>query len=1168
MRDAGRGAWELGLETQAARPVPRFPRPDFWLVCALLLALIAAAPLWSQPGLLNTRGGGDSPFLLFRLYELSESLRVGVFPVRWMPDAAYGYGFPFFNYYAALPYYFAALLRLAGFSLVAALKAVQAAGFVLAAAGMYAWARRALGSAPAAWAASAAYTFAPFHLVNVYVRGDSLSEFYAFAWYPLILLALDRVIERPAPGRAALPAAGSATALALAYGALLMTHNVSALIFTPFVALYAVVLLLRARASWRAWAVAAGAGLLGAALAAWVWAPALGEGAFVQLEVQTTGYFNYAQHFRALDLVQPGPVFQYGTGSRPTPFAMGLVQALLASVGALALAWRAWRARDAHAALALAGLLLATLMITPLARPLYERVPLLAFVQFPWRFLSVQALFASLAVGGLLVYAKTQGSNDAKPATLPAAFAASPPWRDIIAAVVLVLFLAIPQLIALPLDFLAVSDADVTPERLQQYELFTGNIGTTIRAEYLPRAVVPRPYTSGALVYGAPDPARVIAGRAQAGRLARRPDAQSWAVQAESPGATVAFPVLYFPGWEASIDGQPAPVRALDGLGWITLDVPEGTHDVTLQLARTPLRAAAEAVSAVALVLVAGLLAAEAFLPQRRRGTEVPQRNSNVEAAAPAATQQKLRAFSAPLCLCGEVAAALLLALLVSLLAERPPAARTDNLVWDFAARPYLAPGPLRYTYSADTLRLGDALTVTLDWPGHAPNLALVPAGCQIPREIAPGCPWIADTAGPALYVPTHAPPGLYLPRVRDGAAEFYLRPVRVTPLLSDNVVIGDTPVDVALIGAGDYSAGDTRAMLVTLNWQPRAAMHADDGLSLRLSDAAGNEWAARDTLAGLDGFYPSALWRPLLSFRDQVALPIPDGLPPAVYTLTVTLYDRGTLAPVMPPVALALDWPHATLRPDAPLVARLGALGVAGVDAPAAVVQGESIALTARFVALAALPADARLRWELRDAAGGTAYALDASLVPGADPARWPHGAYVLGRHTLAPPADFPPGVYTLRLVVGDEHVDLPDALAVTGRPRVFAVPPLGVTLNADYGGVIRLHGYTLARDGDRLTLTLAWGALQAPGRSYKVFVHLFDPASDAIPAQHDDFPRGGAYPTDQWVAGEVVTDVVTLDLSGVPPGRYRLGVGLYDPDDPSTRLGERVVLPDEVVR
>jgi len=45
---------------------------------------------------------------------MAVSLQAGVFPVRWMPDAAYGYGYPFFSYMAALPYYVAALLNIVG----------------------------------------------------------------------------------------------------------------------------------------------------------------------------------------------------------------------------------------------------------------------------------------------------------------------------------------------------------------------------------------------------------------------------------------------------------------------------------------------------------------------------------------------------------------------------------------------------------------------------------------------------------------------------------------------------------------------------------------------------------------------------------------------------------------------------------------------------------------------------------------------------------------------------------------------------------------------------------------------------------------------------------------------------------------------------------------------
>ena len=100
-----------------------------------LVALLAAAPLWG-PGMVNTRGGGDSPFLLQRAHQMVANLRAGVFPVRWMPDAAYGLGYPFFSYYAALPYYLSCLLALAGLALLTALKLVQSLGVVTAALAM------------------------------------------------------------------------------------------------------------------------------------------------------------------------------------------------------------------------------------------------------------------------------------------------------------------------------------------------------------------------------------------------------------------------------------------------------------------------------------------------------------------------------------------------------------------------------------------------------------------------------------------------------------------------------------------------------------------------------------------------------------------------------------------------------------------------------------------------------------------------------------------------------------------------------------------------------------------------------------------------------------------------------------------------------------------------
>src|SRR3989338_10214440 len=57
-----------------------------------------------------------------RIYEMAKALKFGQFPVRWVPDLGYGYGYPLFNFYAPLPYYFGAAFYLFGFNVLSATK--------------------------------------------------------------------------------------------------------------------------------------------------------------------------------------------------------------------------------------------------------------------------------------------------------------------------------------------------------------------------------------------------------------------------------------------------------------------------------------------------------------------------------------------------------------------------------------------------------------------------------------------------------------------------------------------------------------------------------------------------------------------------------------------------------------------------------------------------------------------------------------------------------------------------------------------------------------------------------------------------------------------------------------------------------------------------------------
>ena len=73
---------------------------------------------------------------------------------------------------------------------------------------------------------------------------------------------------------------------------------------------------------------------------------------------------------------------------------------------------------------------------------------------------------------------------------------------------------------------------------------------------------------------------------------------------------------------------------------------------------------------------------------------------------------------------------------------------------------------------------------------------------------------------------------------------------------------------------------------------------------------------------------------------------------------------------------------------------------------------------------------------------------------------------------------------------------------------------------------------------------VTLRWQALKKPARDYTVFIHVLD-AHGGLVAQQDSPPRGGAYPTSLWDAGEVVDDPHPLSFSAQPG--QRLEIGLY---------------------
>ena len=1004
----------------------------------LLLALLAALPLWTGPGMVNTRGGGDSPFLFFRLHQLMANLREGVFPARWMPDAAYGLGYPFFNFYAALPYYFAAIFNFVGFDLLTSIKIVQTLGFVFAGFALYGWVRRHFASHWAAWLAAIAYVYAPFHLVNVYVRGDSLSEFYAFIFYPLILWSIDLIFDSPRHW----PLLAGPALLALSYGGLILTHNVSALIFSPFVALYVLLDLLKSNIQNLKSKIAALAlGLvLAFVLSALFWLPALGEASLTQVsDVQTTGYFNYAEHFRAANLIQNSIGFDYAITTAPgsnSPFAMGLVQALgtVAGLVALIITWR----KDSHRRFrwfVLIGLALSTFMITPLSKPLWDTLPLLSYTQFPWRFLSIQALFTSLTIGYLaLVIARS-------------ARMAIPIGAIIITS----------MLFTLHPDYVPIRSDEITPLRLQLYEVFTGNIGTTIRAEYLPRTMIPRPYTGPLLIRAqhAVVPIRPIVSRDEASgrQLDRQTITQLWLVNVTSDEATLDFPITQWPGWQATIDGQPIETRAAPDLGYIQIAVPRGEHFIEFKLGNTPLRTIGEIISAIALIIVMA---------------------ASVLSLRVIDWRQVWRALISNTALL--VYAVILVAAMLAFNAQ----VSQNNYVFDvetmdFVSKPWLHHNPGGYAFGQQAVLLDGTLNATqpdkvdvmLRWRLTSSNevtatLSLVAPSAHLFSGPSPITQTIGSLQnGPstvALHSPYALPTGLYYVSVQVGDDTQFLAPIWIKnssePATSQ---FGSLTPNIGLT-AVQTQLHDPNHLDVLLQWAISGVTDANYGISLRLHDSTGKVWTSLDTQPGY-GFQPISAWQPG-TLNDAYTLEIPADLPrDQTYTLDVILYRVASKEEV-------------------------GRTTIDGI----------------------------RL-----------------------DPHDW---------RSIEPPI------------------------------RNFAVPVMTHPLDVVFGDQIQLLGYDLKREGDGLKIDLAWKALNDITGNYKVFAHVYDPATETIMAQWDAMPRDNAYPTSRWIANEVVTETLAIPLTNVQAGNYHVAVGLYEPAGRLPISGttgvdtgnERVVLAEEI--
>lgn len=241
------------------------------------------------------------------------------------------------------------------------------------------------------------------HLVTETLHRGDYAQMFAIALLPAILLCYHRLVRR----------GGLAyfVASVVSLAALVLTHNVTTMLFGPFLLAYVGFLMVNGRRLQRV-PLATAAIALAFLITAFFWLPALCERQHVRTENLLQGDFDFRNHFLSWSsLLSPPAIDDIRRANPERVYSLGPAHVSLAILGLLSACTARGRLKNRSrlVALYLAMTGGAVLLMLPLSQPVWEMLPLLALAQFPWRFLSIAGLGLSLIAGGAVALVSDRG---------------------------------------------------------------------------------------------------------------------------------------------------------------------------------------------------------------------------------------------------------------------------------------------------------------------------------------------------------------------------------------------------------------------------------------------------------------------------------------------------------------------------------------------------------------------------------------------------------------------------------------------------------------------------------------------------------------------------------------------------------------------------------------
>ena len=500
-----------------------------------------------------------------RILQAKQALDAGQIPPRWAPGLSSGFGYPLFHFVYPLPYYLGAGLLYFNLSLEQAVHLLHFIATVAAVYGMYFWARKLTSSPASASLAAMVYGFAPYRLLNLYVRG-ALGESLLLGLLPWLFWALTRFAFNPTLFNLAVSAS--------LVGVLVLTHNIGMLMFLPLAFIWTVILL---KPKVKNLAKLLAVFVWGLLASVYFWLPAWQD---KQLMANDPIY-NYQDHFPFIKQLLWSP-WGYGAShwgpNDDLSFQLGLPLWLGLLVGSIwwltrglkikqkiisSLSHRTWT-------VSLAFVAISFYLMNIRSDWIWRALPVMAYFQFPWRWLLVTTLFASL----LLAWVSKQIFSHAGKLTYF--------WIGLLSLSLLPSILWFKPARLEPDQSLAIcqrflSHCPLSPDPTQTAASYKLSNETALP---LPKTVQQKPRFHPVTDLEASPAALILESQPVSPvefRILLNPQL----------AGQVSLMRYYFPGWQAQLDGRELPLQPGTPYGQITASVPPGSYQLTIKFGQT-----------------------------------------------------------------------------------------------------------------------------------------------------------------------------------------------------------------------------------------------------------------------------------------------------------------------------------------------------------------------------------------------------------------------------------------------------------------------------------------------------------------------------------------------------------------------------------------------------